>query len=341
MNDMKDEKAALALAMLGAAVDFSKTHDVPLGKVVRNEDQPRTEFDEDEMRELVSSIEKFGQKDAAFVLPREDETFLMISGERRLRALQRIAAPTIRVHFCRRELTADEIYFLSCYGNAKQVEQSTYDNVVMVRTLLVKSLTHKQIAPLLSRSLSWVEAHANVAANLAAPVFEMMRSSREKCDRIVIEEALKILSMAPEIQEMAANFILAQKRKGGSKDSQRVAFQCFVEQAGVKNSRGNTAKRTVNGELLGIFSRFNRDLESFAAAPEGIFLSNLRQSGLDFLADLLVKIDAGKKRAGVVENALTSLPLLELQAIVAEVGERGRILRDLVQRAHDTLKEKS
>lgn len=340
VNDMNDGKAAIALAMLGTTVDFSRVHDVPVGNVVRNENQPRTEFDEGEIQDLAVSIKKFGQKDTAFVLPRDDGTFLMISGERRWRALQRNCAPTIRAHFCHRELTHDETYFLSCYGNAKQTEQSAYDNVVMVRTLLAKGLQHEQIAALLSRSISWVSDHATVAAHLAPSVFEMMRSSREKTDRLLLEEALRILSMAPEVQEVAARFILAQKKKGVSKDAQRVAFKVFVEQAGVRNSRGNAAKRTVNGELLGIFTRFHRDLESFAAAPEGVFLANLRQSGIDFLADLLEKIDAGRKRSGVVKNALEALPLLELARIVAETEKKTALLHALVARAYEALQER-
>lgn len=330
----------MMLTMLGSAIDFSKTHDVPLGKVVRNEEQPRTEFDPDEMRELVASIRKFGQKDTAFVLPRPDDTYLMVSGERRLRALGELAASTIRVHFCRRELTADETYFLSCYGNAKQVEQSAYDNVIMVRTLIGKGLIHEQIAALTSRSVSWVDAHANVAVNLDGAVLEMMRSSRDKSDRLFLEEALKILSMAPEIQMTAAMFILATKKKGGGQKDQQLAFQVFLEQSGARNSRGHAAKRTVNGQLLDLFTRLDRDLASFAAAPEGIFLSNLRQSGLDFLSDLLTRLDSGKKRVKVVETAFKSFPLLELARIVAEVDQKTSSLRELIQRAHDMLKER-
>lgn len=337
---MNGDTTPLALTMLGSAIDFSRAHDVPLGSVVRNEDQPRTEFDAGEMRELVASIKKFGQKDTAFVLPNSDGTYLMISGERRWQALQETIIPTIRVHFCRRELTADETYFLSCYGNAKQVEQSAYDNVIMVRTLVGKGLIHEQIATLTSRSVSWVEVYANIAVNLDAAVLEMMRSSREKSDRILPEEASRILSMAPEIQMIAATAILAAKKKGGGEKDRRLAFQIFLEQSGAKNSRGYAAKRTVNGQLLDLFTRLDRDLGSFVAAPEGVFLSNLRQSGLDFLGDLLARIDAGKKRVKVVETALQNLPLLELAQIVSEVEKKYATLRDLVQRAHDTLQER-
>lgn len=337
---MDGDTNPLSLTILGSAIDFSKVYDVPLGAVVRNEGQPRTEFDADEMQELIASIRKFGQKDTAFVVPRSDGTYLMISGERRWLALQEAASATIRVHLCRRELTVDETYFLSCHGNAKQVEQSAYDNVVMIQTLIVKGLTHEQIAALTSRSVSWVEVHANIAVNLDVAVLEMMRSSREKNDRIFLEEASKILSMAPEIQMTAARVIVAAKKKGGGQKDQRAAFQVFLEQSEAKNSRGHAAKRTINGQLLDLFTRLDRDLGSFVAAPEGIFLSNLRQSGLDFLANLLARIDAGKKRAGVIETALQNLPLLELAQIVAEVDKKTTTLRDLVQRAHDTLQER-
>lgn len=339
MNAMVDGVDPVIEA-LREAVDFSQVHDVPLDKIVRNESQPRTEFNEADMLDLTLSMKNFGQKDTAFVLPRNDGTYLMVSGERRWKAMGRALLHTMRVHFCRRELDAAETYLLSCYGNARQVEQSTYDNVVMVRELLQKNLTHEQIGALTSRPISWVDDHANVAANLVESVFEMMRSRREKADRLTLKEALRILSMAPDVQEVAAGVTLAAKKKGGTRDSQRLALQVFVEQSGVKNSRGHVAKRTMNGELLGIFTRLSRDLESFAAAPEGLFLSNLRQSGLSFLTDLLTRIDIGKKRTAVVQTALGSMPLLELAKIVADVDKKTTAVRDLVQRAHDTLQEK-
>lgn len=328
------------LEALREAVDFSQVHHVPLDKIVRNEAQPRTDFDEVEMLDLIKSIKELGQKDTAFVLPQNDGTYLMVSGERRWRAMKRAFLHTMRVHFCRRALTASETYLLSCYGNARQVEQSTYDNVVMVRELLQKKLGHEQIAALVSRSVSWVDEHANVAAHLDAEVFEMMRGNREKTDRLTLEEALRILSMAPDMQVVAAGVILAAKKKGGGKASQKTAFQVFVESSGVRNSRGHTAKRTVNGQLLGMFARHVRDLESFAAAPEGAFLSNLRQSGLVFLTELLEAIDGKKKSMGVIKRAFENLPLLELAALVKQADGHDASLRNLVERARNMLQEK-
>lgn len=333
-------KSDPVLKALREAVDFSQVHNVPLDKIVRNEAQPRTDFNEVDMLDLIASIKQFGQKDTAFVLPQPNGTYLMVSGERRWRAMKRAFLYTMRVHFCRRELDAAETYLLSCYGNARQVEQSAYDNVVMVRELLQKRLAHEQIAALVSRSIKWVDEHANVAANLDMQVFEMMRGSREKSDRITLEEALRILSMAPDMQMVAAGVILAAKKRGGSKAAQNNAFQVFLEGSGVRNSRGNAAKRTVNGQLLGMFTRHVRDLESFAAAPEGPFLSNLRQSGLSFLAELLAALDEKKKSMGVIKRAFENMPLFELAALVAKTSDHDASLRDLIQRAHDTLQEK-
>ncbi len=59
---------------------------VPIGNVITNPFQPRKSFDTDSLQELADSIKEFGILQPLLVVALEDEQYLLIAGERRLRA---------------------------------------------------------------------------------------------------------------------------------------------------------------------------------------------------------------------------------------------------------------
>ncbi|MGI8435112.1 MAG: ParB/RepB/Spo0J family partition protein [Nocardioidaceae bacterium] len=69
--------------------------ELPVGSVRPNPRQPRQNFDEDAMAELVHSIAEVGLLQPVVVRPLEDEQFELIMGERRWRAVQVVGLPTI------------------------------------------------------------------------------------------------------------------------------------------------------------------------------------------------------------------------------------------------------
>jgi ParB family chromosome partitioning protein len=61
---------------------------VPVGKIVPNPYQPRKTFEEESLLDLASSIRQYGVLQPLLVAPYENGNYLLIAGERRLRASQ-------------------------------------------------------------------------------------------------------------------------------------------------------------------------------------------------------------------------------------------------------------
>ena len=59
---------------------------VPLSKIVPNPYQPRKEFESEALSELADSIRQYGVLQPLLVAPGKDGTYILIAGERRLRA---------------------------------------------------------------------------------------------------------------------------------------------------------------------------------------------------------------------------------------------------------------
>lgn len=74
-----------AEAVAALSKDFSF---LPIAKVLRNPDQPRTEFDQEALDELAASIKHHGIIQPMTVRSMGDGTYQIISGERRFRASQ-------------------------------------------------------------------------------------------------------------------------------------------------------------------------------------------------------------------------------------------------------------
>jgi ParB family chromosome partitioning protein len=70
---------------------------VPIDRIRQNPYQPRKAFDEDELNQLCASIREHGVLQPLVVRP-DGDGFLLIAGERRLRAAQRAGLDTIPVH---------------------------------------------------------------------------------------------------------------------------------------------------------------------------------------------------------------------------------------------------
>ena len=69
--------------------------DIPVGAILPNPLQPRTQFDEQELEDLAQSIREHGLLQPVLVSQRRDGTFQLITGERRWRAAQLAGMPSV------------------------------------------------------------------------------------------------------------------------------------------------------------------------------------------------------------------------------------------------------
>ena len=93
-NDLNVE--TLKTDNLQKATDVQVLH-IPLSKIVPNPYQPRKEFESEALSELADSIRQYGVLQPLLVAPGKDDTYILIAGERRLRASTRAGLGTVPV----------------------------------------------------------------------------------------------------------------------------------------------------------------------------------------------------------------------------------------------------
>jgi len=88
---------AASNALVTAVPELGRIHDVLIGKIVPNSQQPRHHFDHAELESLVASIREHGiiEPLVARILP--DRTYELIAGERRLRAATALGLTSVPV----------------------------------------------------------------------------------------------------------------------------------------------------------------------------------------------------------------------------------------------------
>ena len=93
---------------------------VPIDKIISNRNQPRQEFNEDQMEELTASIKTAGILQPLTVREIGDDEFELIAGERRLRAAKMAGLKTVPV------------YILSVDADVEMMEYALVENVQRV-----------------------------------------------------------------------------------------------------------------------------------------------------------------------------------------------------------------
>ena len=100
-------------------------------------DQPRTEFDDDELQRLAESIQRFGQ--LAPIRVRYDEPtdrWIVLVGERRLRACRLAGLETIRVELVERAMTDADILAEQIVENAVRADLQPVEQAHAYRRLM-------------------------------------------------------------------------------------------------------------------------------------------------------------------------------------------------------------
>jgi ParB family transcriptional regulator, chromosome partitioning protein len=142
--------------------------DVPLQRVSPNPDQPRTTFDETQLGELAASIAVHGVLQPIIVRAAPDGGYVLIAGERRLRAAKLAGLQTIPAVV--RETEGDETSLeLALIENLQREDLNPIETALAYRELIDRfSLTHDAVARQVGKS------------------------------RVAVSNALRLLDLAPE-----------------------------------------------------------------------------------------------------------------------------------------------
>ncbi len=144
-------------ALLGDAVKArASVHNIPIDKIKTNPYQPRTEFDEESIRELAQSISAVGLIQPLVVRKLPDGTFQLIAGERRLRALKELGWATAPAYV--RDVDEDiNMLELALIENLQREDLNPMEIAITYQRLIEEcQYTHEELAKRVGKDRSTV-----------------------------------------------------------------------------------------------------------------------------------------------------------------------------------------
>lgn len=119
--------------------------------IKRNPRQPRIHFKEEELNELAASIREHGVIQPLIVSPKNDGSFILIAGERRLQASQRAGLKTVPV--VTRQANNQELLELALIENVQRADLNAMEEAEAYHQLAEDfGLSHEMIAKRVGKS---------------------------------------------------------------------------------------------------------------------------------------------------------------------------------------------
>ncbi len=198
------ERLTKLFGMLDQNVASATVREIPVDRVRANPFQPRRQFDDEELKELATSIEAYGLLQPVLVRPKGNSWYELIAGERRLRAVRLLGRSTIPALV--RELADEDVALLALVENLQRQDLSFWEEAQGYARLLAEfDLTQEELAQRLGKSQSTI---ANKLRLLRLPDSIRHNISRE----IFTERHARALLRLPdqETQEKIAHKIVTE-----------------------------------------------------------------------------------------------------------------------------------
>jgi len=150
--------------------------EIEVSRISTNPYQPRGQFDDEKMQELVESVRVHGVLQPVVVRSRGDGNYELVAGERRLRAAK--AAGLARIPVVVRELTDEQVIEVALVENLQREDINPIDAAIAYKRLTDEfGLSQEDVAFGMGKSRSAVANTMRLLA-LPEPVKEELRSGR-------------------------------------------------------------------------------------------------------------------------------------------------------------------
>lgn len=157
-------------ALIPRGTEEGGIQQLAVDRIVRNHDQPRSHFDEEQLAELTASIGLHGVLQPIVVRTTPDGAYELIAGERRLRAAR--AAGLSHIPAVVRESADDELLQLALTENLQRADLNPIEEAGAYRELVRRfELTHDELARQIGKS------------------------------RVAVSNSLRLLELAPETRD--------------------------------------------------------------------------------------------------------------------------------------------
>ena len=123
----------------------STINEIPLSQIVANPNQPRKNFDEDSLAVLADSIRQMGVITPITLRKNEDDSYLIIAGERRFRAAQLAGLTAIPAYI--RTVDDEQLMELALIENIQREDLDAIEIALGYQRLIEEyNLTHEQVS---------------------------------------------------------------------------------------------------------------------------------------------------------------------------------------------------
>ncbi|MDR1203947.1 MAG: ParB/RepB/Spo0J family partition protein [Peptococcaceae bacterium] len=165
--------------------------EIRIDQISSNAYQPRREFDENKLTELMESIREHGVVQPVVVRAKEGGAYELVAGERRVRACRRLGYE--RVPAIVRDFTDGQMMEVALIENLQREDLNPVEEALAYQRLAREfGLTQEQIAQKVSKSRSLV-ANMMRLLNLPQEVLDALAK-----DEMTVGHARPLLSLAPE-----------------------------------------------------------------------------------------------------------------------------------------------
>lgn len=254
----KSEAAPAADATSVAADDSKRVRDVPIGQVVPSPLQPRTQFVESPLDDLVESIRQHGIIQPLIVRP-VDGKLELIAGERRWRASKKLGLTTVPV--IEREASDRDVLEMALIENLQREDLNPMEEAAgYVRLAKEFSLKQDEIAARVGKSRASV-ANAMRLLDLHRDIQLLVAQSR-----LSVGHAKVILSIKDQdSQLLASDQILKRQLTVRAAEKLAQSFQNHGEGPGPDGKKSTAGSREIDIHVQAITNRLREFLSTHVA----------------------------------------------------------------------------
>lgn len=231
-KDLKDIDS-FELEARGAKID-----ELPLESITANPFQPRKHFDEEALEELSQSILAHGLLQPIVVIEKEDG-YLLIAGERRLRAHKRAKLTHIKAIIANVDIDEIKLRELALIENIQRENLNAIELAKSYSELLdVHSITHDELSSVVHKSRSQITNTMRLLS-LSPYVQEQLIE-----DKITQGHAKVLVGLDEEKQKIIIDSVIGQKLS--VRDTENM----------VKKYKQNTSSKTVKAPVPNLLHKY-------------------------------------------------------------------------------------
>jgi len=216
--------------------------EIEIEKIVPNPYQPRKTFDESSLKELANSIKQQGLMQPIVVIY-DDGEYILIAGERRLRAHKLLKKSTIKALIVDFELSKLREYAI--IENLQREDLNVVDLATSLYELIEEhSYTHEEVAKLLSKSRSYI---TNILR-----ILKLSDYAKEKLkeNKITLGHAKSLVTLDDDTQKKIVDTIIGQKLSSREVEN-------LVKKYKTPSSKKTQVKQTTKTDLDEIVEKIN------------------------------------------------------------------------------------